>query len=59
MIKQMDLVEIDVVGTEPMQALVDFGQDCLSRQAATVRARPHRCANLRRKNDFVTARKVT
>jgi hypothetical protein len=33
----VDLIEIDVIGAEPAQAVVDLGEDGLARQARAVR----------------------
>ncbi len=39
LIATMDLVQVDILGAKPPQALVELGQDRLTRQAASVGAR--------------------
>ena len=50
----MDLVEIDVVGAEAAQAVVDLTQDVLARKALTVRTGAHATAHFGRDDDFIT-----
>ena len=54
----MDLVEIDVVGAEPLQAGVDLGQDRLARQAGAVRPLAHAAVDLGRDHHLVAPREV-
>ena len=55
----VNLVEVDVVGAEPPQAVVDLGHDRLAGQAPPVRPRPHRVAQLGGNHDVVAVREVT
>ena len=43
----MDLVEVDVVGAEAAQAVVDFGEDRFAREAAPVYIGPHAAVDFR------------
>jgi hypothetical protein len=49
----VNLVKVDVVGAEPMQAVLDLGHDRLAGQAPAVRAGPHRVAELGGDHDLV------
>src|SRR5215218_1778832 len=51
----VDLVEVDVVGPQPVQRGVDGGQDVLARQPAVVGTRAHRVVDLGRQHVVVTA----
>src|SRR4029453_10992506 len=51
----VDLVEVDVVGPQPTQRVVDGGQDVLAGQAAVVGARAHREEDLGGQDVVVTA----
>jgi hypothetical protein len=42
----VDLVEVDVVGAQPAQAVVDLAQDRLARQPAAVRPLAHLAEDL-------------
>ena len=52
-VETVNLVQVDVVGTETTQAVVDLGEDCLTGQAAAVGTRPHRAVHLCCDHDFV------
>ena len=52
----VDLVEVDIVGAQPLEGRVDGGEQVLSREAAVVRARPRREVGLRREHVVVSAR---
>ena len=54
----VDLVEVDVVGAEPAQAVVDLGEDRLARQAGAVGSGAHRVADLRGDDDVVAVGEV-
>jgi hypothetical protein len=47
-------IEIDEVGAETFQAVVDLGEDRLARQAGAVRPRPHPAVDLGREHHVVT-----
>lgn len=49
----MDLVQVDVVGAQALERMVDFLHDRLARQAAAVRAQAHGVAQLGRDDDRV------
>jgi hypothetical protein len=51
----MDLVEVDEVGSEAAQAIVDLAKDCLARQSRAVRPRPHPAIDLGRDHDILAA----
>ena len=57
-IEAVDLVEIDVIGAEPAQAVVDGVQDVLARQAALVRVVAHRVEDLGGDDDAVARGEV-
>jgi hypothetical protein len=48
----VDLVEVDVVGPESAQAVVDLGHDGLARQAGSVRPRSHPVVDLGRQHEI-------
>lgn len=50
----VDDVEVDVVGSETLQARVDLGHDVLARQATTIGRLAHVPVHLRREDDVVT-----
>src|SRR5205814_424833 len=52
----VDLVQVDVVGTEPAQRVVDGTEDVLARQALVVRAVPGRPVHLGRQHVVVATR---
>jgi hypothetical protein len=47
------LVQIDVIGSEALQAEVDFGHNCFARKAAPVRIFAHGIEELGREHDLV------
>src|ERR1700733_15887606 len=51
----MDLIEIDIVSLEALQAIVDLGQDCLAGQASAVWPGSHPPIELGRDNKLVPA----
>jgi len=53
-VEPVDLVQVDVLGAEAAQAVVDLGEDRLARRPAAVRALAHRPVHLRR-DDHVVA----
>jgi hypothetical protein len=57
-VEAMDLVEVDVVGTEPAQAVVDLGHDRLTRQAPAVGPLVHLAVHLGGDHDLVTPSEV-
>jgi hypothetical protein len=54
----VDLVEVDVVGAESPQAVVDFGHDRFAGEAFAVGARPHRVAQFGGDDDVVAVGEV-
>lgn len=54
----VDLVEVDVVGAQTAQAVVDLGHDRLAGQPATVGPRPHLAVHLGGQHDLVAAGEV-
>jgi hypothetical protein len=44
----MDVIEINVIRSQPAQAVIDGVHDVDTRHAGIIRARPHRGENLRR-----------
>jgi hypothetical protein len=54
----VDLVEVDVVGAQPPQRMVDLGHDRLAGQPLPVRAGTHRVAQLGRDDDVVAVGEV-
>ena len=58
-IEAVDLVEVDVVHTEPAQARIDLGHDRLARQADGVAATAHRPVHLGRQDDLVTVGEIS
>lgn len=57
-VQAVDLVEVDVVGAEAAQAVIDLGKDRLARQAGTVRTRAHRVPDLCGDEDVVAVGEV-
>ena len=55
-IEAMDLIQVDVIGTQPLQAVVDRMHDVLAGQPPVVRVISHRHVDLRRHNDAIAAR---
>ena len=51
----VDLVQVDVVGAEATQAVLDLGHDPAARAAVRVRVLAHRGEELRREDDVVAA----
>ena len=54
----MDLVEVDIIHAEPVQAGVDLAHDCLARQAAAVRTGTHPAIHFGRDDHLVAAGEV-
>ena len=54
----VDLIEVDVIGTETSQTGIDLAHDRLARQAAAVRSRPHPPIDLGRDDNLVAAGEV-
>jgi hypothetical protein len=54
----VDLVQVDIVGAEAAQAVVDLGQDRLAGQARAVGARAHRVPDLGGDDDVVAVGEV-
>ena len=54
----MGLIEIDVVGVDAAQAVVDLREDRLARQPRAVRTEAHRVADLGRDDDLVAVGEV-
>src|ERR1700722_13021993 len=54
----MDLIEIDVVGAEAAQGVIDLGHDCLAAQAFSVGSRAHRMTQFGRDDDIVALGEV-
>ena len=52
-VEPVDLVQVDEVGAQPAQAVVDLGQDRLAGQPDAVRPLAHRTVHLRRDDDLV------
>ena len=52
-IPAMDLVEVDVVGAEAAEAVVDFGEDRFAREAGAVRVGPHAAVDLGGEHDRI------
>src|SRR3984893_8364156 len=57
-IPAVDLVEVDIIHTQPSEAGVDLGEDCLARQPGAVRAGPHAPIDLCGDDHFVATGKV-
>src|SRR5437667_286839 len=57
-IPAMDLVEVDVIHAEPVQAGVDLAHDCLARQAAAVRTGAHPAIYFGRDDHLVAAGQI-
>jgi hypothetical protein len=57
-VEAVDLVEIDVVGAEAAQAVVDLVEDRLARQAGAVGAGPHAVEHLGGEHDLVAPGEV-
>ncbi|CAM5663911.1 hypothetical protein SVIOM74S_09899 [Streptomyces violarus] len=57
-VEAVDLVEVDVVGAEPGEALVELAEDGLAGQSAAVGPGAHPAVHLRREHDLVTAGEV-
>src|SRR5258707_13528131 len=51
----MDLVEVDIIHAEPVQAGVDLAHDCLARQAAAVRTGTQPAIHFGRDDHLVAA----
>ena len=54
----MDLVEVDVIGAESLQAGVDLSHDRLARQAGAIRAGAHPAIDLGGDHDLLAAGKI-
>ena len=54
----VDLIEVDEVGSEAAQAVVDLAQDRLARQAGAVRSRPHPAIDLGCDHDVLAAHEI-
>jgi len=54
----MDLVEIDIIGAQAVQAVVDLGKDGAARQAGTVGAGPHARIDLGRQHDLLAPSEI-
>ncbi len=52
-IPAVDLVEVDVIGAEAAEAVIDFGEDCFAREAGAVDIGPHAAVDLRGEDDRV------
>src|SRR5690349_10483193 len=57
-IPAVDLVQVDVVGAEAPQAVVDLTHNRLARQATAVGSRPHLPIDLGRDHDLVAAGEI-
>src|SRR5204862_6411839 len=57
-IPAMDLVEVDIIHAEPVQAGVDLAHDCFARQAAAVRTGAHPAIYLGRNDHLVAAGEI-
>src|SRR5207249_11799493 len=51
----MDLVQVDVIGTEPSERALDLAGDPQSRVAVLVLTGPHLPMDLRRENDLIAS----
>src|SRR5688572_29912182 len=54
----MDLVEVHVIGPQPLQAVVDLAQDRLARQPGAIRSLAHFAMYLGSNNDLIPLREV-
>jgi hypothetical protein len=54
----MDLIEVDIIHTEPTQAVVNLGEDRLARQPGAIGAGTHPAVNLGGDDDLVAAREI-
>src|SRR5580692_1609952 len=54
----MNLIEIDKVGSETTQAVIQFAKDRLARQPRPVRTRPHPAIDLGRDHDILASREL-
>ena len=58
MIEAMDLVEVDIIGAEPAQALIDLEQDVFPRQAGAIRAGAHSVEDLGGDDHFLASSEI-
>ena len=58
MVEAVDLVEVDIIGAEPLQAGIHLGQDRFAREARAVGAGPHAMIDLGGDHDFLAPDEV-
>src|SRR5205823_1997853 len=58
MVETVDLVKVDIVHAEPTQAVVDLGEDRLTRQSGAIGAGTHPAIDLGGNDDLVAAREI-
>ena len=58
MIEAMDLVEVDIIGAEPAQALIDLEQDVFAGQTGAIRAGAHSIKDLSGDDHFLASREI-
>src|SRR5262249_50482559 len=58
MIKAMDLVEVDIIGAESAQALIDFEQDVLAGQTGAIGAGAHSVKDLGGNDHLLASREI-
>ena len=54
----MDLIEVDIIHTQPTQAVVDLGEDRFARKTSAIGARTHPAVHLGGDDDLVAAREI-
>jgi hypothetical protein len=57
-VETMDLIEVDIIHTEPTQAVVDLGEDSFARKPGAIGAGTHPAEHLSGDDDLVAAREI-
>jgi hypothetical protein len=57
-VETMDLIEVDIIHTEPTQAVVDLGEDRFARKPGAIGARTHPAVHLGGDDNLVSAREI-
>src|SRR5207237_4944011 len=58
MVEAVDLIQVDIIHAEPTQAVVDLGEDRLTRQSGAIGAGTHPAIDLGGNDDLVAAREI-
>ena len=58
MIEAMDLVEVDIIGAEPAQALIDLEEDVFAGQTGAIRTGAHSIKDLSGDDHFLASREI-